>query len=98
MKKATATNHGSSRFTDSAGSVEGGDSVLGLADIILVVDSISGLGVLANDAVAHGRRCEFHVMACPAMLTKTLSEGLANSEWLLPAVKTELSIVLGGSG
>ena len=84
MKKATATNHGSSCFTDSAGSVEGGDSVLGLTGIILFVDSINGLGVLANDAVAHGGRCEFHVMACLAILTKTLTEGSAKSEWPLP--------------
>jgi hypothetical protein len=45
-------SHGSGRFTDSPGGVEDGDSVLELTGIILVADSISGLGVLANDAVA----------------------------------------------
>jgi hypothetical protein len=52
MKKATATSQGSNRFTDSPGDVAGGDSVLELAGIILVADSISGLRVFANNTVA----------------------------------------------
>src|ERR1017187_7302033 len=49
MKKATATSHGNNRFTDSPEGDEGGNSVLELAGIILVPDSISGLHVFAND-------------------------------------------------
>src|ERR1035438_2398735 len=52
MKNATATSQGSNRFTDSPGGVEGGNSLLELAGIILVADSISGLRVFANDTVA----------------------------------------------
>jgi hypothetical protein len=52
MKKATATSQGSNRFTDSPGGAEGGDSLLELAGIILMADSISGLRVFANDTVA----------------------------------------------
>src|ERR1017187_7748222 len=41
MKKATATSHGSIRFTAAPGSGDGAETMLDLAGIILVTDSIA---------------------------------------------------------
>jgi hypothetical protein len=48
MKNATATSHGSNRFTDSPGAAGGAVAAFELAGIIFATRSIAGLGARAN--------------------------------------------------